>query len=898
MSRGPSFLAAALLLLGGIASLGVGQSRGPGARSPDTQRATVTLAGEPDGASRCRVCHSAEVEGYSRSAMAHSLRRAGQEPTGTVTTPDARIAMYTASDGSWQRLETSSDTSNYHVDYVMGSGNHAFGYLIEIANHLFQSPVAFYKSRNSYDLAPGYETMQDPDFTRPVAEGCVFCHAGRALHVSGTDNVYSTPTFTAEAVSCERCHGPTGKHLADPRAGTIVNPAKLEREARDSVCEQCHLMGVTRVPNPGKEFRDFEAGKKLESTFTTYHDAVPPNTPPGTFKVISHVEQLAMSACARNSQGQLWCGTCHDPHNRPAEPVAYYRSRCLNCHTGPLSTGHPVADSNCIACHMPRRDAQDGGHTAFTDHRIQRRPEEQTKRPPDGDIAAWREPSSDLQKRNLGIAYVSAGMQRRSSDLIVRGYRLLTEVQEQFSSDPDVFTSMGTALLIGKHPSEAEFAFERVAALRPTSAVAETNLAAAYQQTGDIAGTITHLERAVALDPVHLPATSALIKLYQEQGYPAKASDLSEKVRHIMDEIPDQGLNRDVQMTHAPLPPHIRKAREVFKNLQVLKDVNSDQVLPSMRFIASALGVQCGFCHVEGHFEDDAKKEKQTARNMMRMMFAINQNQFGGTREVTCYSCHRGSPKPEGVPSVAGAAQPAAPAVDPSAQQLPHDLPTADEIVDDFIAALGGAAAVEQISTCVETGSEQVEGKSVSVELLEKDGDKELFVQHLPLGDSVRALDGDAGWASFPGRDTHDLGDSDADVARIDPDLRFALRLKQTFPELHVEYPEQVNGYESYVIVAKREGRPAWTFFFDKQSGLLVRLVRYSESPLGLDPVQIDYVDYREVGGVRIPFTLTIARSGNRSTIHVREVKQNIPIDDQRFQKPSSRTDERAQARR
>ncbi len=607
MSKGQTFLAASLFLLGGIASLGLSRSRGPvSSAAPNTTTATITFFAEPDGANRCKVCHSAEVEGYSRSAMAHSLRRADMEPSGSVTTAGGKITMSTASDGSWQRLEAPGDASNYHVDYVIGSGNHAFGYLIEIANHLFQSPVAFYKSRNSYDLAPGYEKTQDPDFTRPVAEGCVFCHAGTALHVPGTDNVYRSPTFTAEAISCERCHGPTAKHLADPRAGTIVNPAKLERSARDSVCEQCHLMGVTRVPNPGKEFRDFEAGQRLEGTFTTYRDVLPPNTPPGTFKVISHVEQLAMSACARNSEGRLWCGTCHDPHNKPAEPVAYYRSRCLTCHTQSLSEGHPVANSNCIGCHMPRRDAQDGGHTAFTDHRIQKRSGEQNNRPPDGDIAAWREPSPDLQKRNLGIAYVNAGLQRRSADLIVRGYRLLTQVQEQFSSDPDVFASMGTALLIGKHPSEAQFAFEREVALRPTSAVAETNLAAAHQQTGDITGTRAHLERAVTLDPVHLPATSALIKLYQEQDDPVKASDLAEKVRHILDEPPDQDLSHTAKKAHSTPSPTVRSAGKVFKNLEILKDVDSEQILPSMRFIASALGVQCGFCHVEGHFDDDS----------------------------------------------------------------------------------------------------------------------------------------------------------------------------------------------------------------------------------------------------------------------------------------------------
>ena len=77
-----------------------------------------------------------------------------------------------------------------------------------------------------------------------------------------------------------------------------------------------------------------------------------------------------------------------------------------------------------------------------------------------------------------------------------------------------------------------------------------------------------------------------------------------------------------------------------------------------MRFITSSLGVQCSFCHVEGHFDDDAKQEKKTARSMMQMMFAINQNHFEGAREVTCYSCHRGTPHPVDVPEVMEAKSP------------------------------------------------------------------------------------------------------------------------------------------------------------------------------------------------------------------------------------------------
>jgi hypothetical protein len=804
--------------------------------------------------------------------------------------------MYSTPAGYWQSLQTAGNASNYHIDYVIGSGNHANGYLVNIDGHLFQSPVAFYKNRNSYDLAPGYEKTQDPDFTRPVAEGCVFCHAGTELHVSGTENQFRAPVFPAEAITCERCHGPSEKHLANPKAGTIVNPAKLEPDARDSICEQCHLMGVARVPNPGREFRDFQPGQKLESTFTTYHEASPPDAPAREFKVISHVEQLAMSVCARRSQGRLWCGTCHDPHNKPAEPVQYYRSRCLSCHGDPFPKAHPNADSNCINCHMPRRDAQDGGHTAFTDHRIQRRPQPQSDLPPAGEIAAWREPTPDLQKRNLGIGYLNAGFQRRSSEFIIRGYRLLTEVQNQFSSDPELFTWMGTALLVGKKSSEAELAFDRALELNPASAVEETNAAAAHQQAGDIDGTITHLERAVAIDPLHLPATSLLINLYRQQGSATKADELSDRVSALLKPQLDPSSAGSFQPGPASALASPAMAEAVFKNIKVLKGVPSQQIIPAMRVIASSLGVQCSFCHVQGHFEDDAKPPKEVARTMMRMMSSINQNHFEGAREVTCYSCHRGSPKPATIPLIGNeptgneltaSRLPRGPATDLEHETLPSELPTADQLIDHFVRALGGASALEKIMTRVETGSAQVEGKSFHVQILNKGPDKRLFVQHTAAGDSITALDGNTGWVIAPGRPLHELSGPELEATRLDADLQFALHIKQSFPELRVEYPETVDGREAYVVLGIREGSPPWKFFFDGQSGLLLRLMRYAESPLGLDSTQIDYQDYREVDGVKTPLSWTIARSESSTNIRIEEIKQNVPIDDAEFLAPS-----------
>src|ERR1700690_717151 len=564
VSTGLAFVVVSL----GIAPATQSQSAATTAAERSSPTPSQQPATAPAGGSRCATCHPAEVTGYARSAMAHSLRRPAQEPDGIVTAHGSKITMYSAPSGYWQRWENGGDRSEYHIDWVVGSGNHASGYLVDIGGHLFQSPVAFYKSRQSYDLAPGYENQPDPDFTRPVRDECVLCHSGTALHVSETLNEYRFPVFpaTAEAITCKRCHGPAQKHLADPRAGNIVNPAKLEPAAlnirnpekpeppaRDSICEQCHLFGVARVPNPGKQLSDFVPGQRAEDVFTTYHDA----NPSGAFKVISHVEQLTLSACARNSNGRLWCGTCHDPHysprgdpqhndvrtdqnDKPLQPVAYYRAVCLTCHATkfPTVAAHPAKDSDCLSCHMPRRDAKDGGHSAFTDHRIQRRPEAQPEAPADTSIAAWREPAPDLRARNLGIAYIDAGMQRKSSQFIVQGYRTLAEVQAQFANDGDFFKWIGEALLLAQQTAEAKIAFERALELNPNSPLAEDSAASPYVQSGDAARAIAHLERALTLDPLYLPAASTLMNLYQKEGDTAEADALAGRIKAAMDDKP------------------------------------------------------------------------------------------------------------------------------------------------------------------------------------------------------------------------------------------------------------------------------------------------------------------------------------------------------------------------
>jgi hypothetical protein len=494
-----------------------------------TPRVANAAVGETDGEGACVYCHKAEVNGFSRSKMAQSMRLPAHEPEGIVRAPQATFRMYSNAKGTWQSLESHGVTETYRVDYVIGSGTHASGYFVSLANHLFQSPIAYYRGKAAYGLAPGYEAESDPDFTRPVKPGCIFCHAGAFTPVSGTINEYAAQPFSHLSVGCTRCHGPVGGHLAGPSASNIVNPARLEPDSRDSVCEQCHLKGVARVPNPGKQFTDFVVGQPLEKTFTTYIYSMPSGEQP-PFKVISHSEQLALSRCKRVRGSAMWCGTCHDPHNEPTDAVPYYRSKCLTCHANThYAASHPSRTSNCIGCHMPKKEANDGGHTVFTDHRIQRTPDHKPAGEATG-IVPWRSPPAELVKRNLGIALIVTGAEAGSWPQIVSGYRTLSDVQKQFPRDCDMNQSMGNALSIGRQFSDAAIVYEIAERCDPKSSSTEASLGSVYAASGRNEDAKTHLERALELDPINLGAAEQLIGLYERDGETTKAEMLRSKL--------------------------------------------------------------------------------------------------------------------------------------------------------------------------------------------------------------------------------------------------------------------------------------------------------------------------------------------------------------------------------
>jgi hypothetical protein len=352
----------------------------------------------------------------------------------------------------------------------------------------------------------------------------------------------------------------------------------------------------------------------------------------------------------------------------------------------------------------------------------------------------------------------------------------------------------------------------------------------------------------------------------------------------------------------AQSPDAGRTAGQQFKNIKVLKDVPVEQFIPAMQFISASLGVECQFCHVQDAFEKDDKKPKQTARKMMEMMFAIDKDNFEGHRAVTCNSCHRGSLHPAAIPAVMGAiagnespapvavtAHGAAPLPKDEAEEAKKeaDDPSADALMEKYVKAVGGSTAIDKIASRAMKGTITFGDRNVPIDIYAKDPDKRISYTHTPDGDSVTAFDGHQGWLGFPGRPPREMHGPDIDGASIDADLHFASHLKSMFSKAEVHGTENIEGHEAYRVVGDRSDKPPLELYFDEQSGLLLRLVRFAETPLGLLPTQIDYADYRDAGGVKIPFRWTLARPSGRFTIQATEVKVNVPVDDAQFARPA-----------
>lgn len=330
--------------------------------------------------------------------------------------------------------------------------------------------------------------------------------------------------------------------------------------------------------------------------------------------------------------------------------------------------------------------------------------------------------------------------------------------------------------------------------------------------------------------------------------------------------------------------PATKTAEQQFKNIQVLKGIPADQLIPTMQFISASLNVECTFCHVEHEFPKDDKKPKQIARKMMQMQMAINANNFEGHQQVTCNTCHRGSTDPVSVPAIAEGNRPPI-----GGEEAKPNLPTAQEIVEKYVAAIGGKGAIGKLTSLSEKGTMTgFGGRSMSIDIYTKAPGDRASIAHMPMGESVTAVNQEGGWLGMGNRPPREMSSADANGYRLEAAFALVPNLDQFFEKLRVVRPEKIGDRDTLLVVGMKQGETPVLMNFDQQSGLLVRLTRYTQTALGRNPVQIDFADYRDLDGVKIPYRWTLGRPTGSFTIQVEQAQANGPIDDAKFKKPEA----------
>lgn len=343
------------------------------------------------------------------------------------------------------------------------------------------------------------------------------------------------------------------------------------------------------------------------------------------------------------------------------------------------------------------------------------------------------------------------------------------------------------------------------------------------------------------------------------------------------------------QSERAPL------AEEVFKNVQVLKGMPVNDFMATMGMFSAALGMSCEDCHMAGDtsWENYAadNPRKQMARAMVTMMAAINKTQFGGRQMVTCFSCHRGTYRPKTTPDLT-TLHGSPPLPDPRdiIEQSPI-APKPDEVLEKYLQAVGGLERAAALASFAARGTSVGYGpdsEESPIEIYARAPNQRTAIVRTTSGTRTTTFDGRNGWVSAPFRPVPvlALAGADLDGLRLDAELAFPARIKQVLAQWRVGVPTVIEDREVYLV--QGTGAPGLTanLYFDAETGLLVRQVRLVDSPIGRLPTQVDYGDYRDVAGLKMPFRFVVTWLDGRDTIQLTEIRPNVPIEATRFARP------------
>ena len=340
-----------------------------------------------------------------------------------------------------------------------------------------------------------------------------------------------------------------------------------------------------------------------------------------------------------------------------------------------------------------------------------------------------------------------------------------------------------------------------------------------------------------------------------------------------------------------------KPTEQVQKNIKVLTGLPQSQLIPVMNFFAVSLGVRCTFCHVNNNgtwaFDSDEKPETETAREMIKMVMNINKTTFKGGVEVSCYTCHRGLSHPASIPQLPLPApsprpSPAGPAASPTPRPSP---PTADEIINKYVTAIGGQAAIDKLKTSVTKGNiTTANGQTLTYEIHQAAPDRayEVFVSQ--RGTMERAVNGNMGWEKGP-QGLRDLTGQQLSDVKLSLQLFRNLRIKEQYTSVRMGGRSKIGERDVYVLTGTTADKKRERLFFDAETGLLLRRIIYTETMIGIIPEQTDFDDYRDVDGLKMPFIVKLSSVDSNNTMSTRtftEIKFNVPVDDSKFNKPAA----------
>ena len=448
--------------------------------APSVPLPEVTSVAQADAV--CGNCHRDLLVQYLKTPMANASGAAHENAvSGEFYQSSARVSYRISEQGnsvslSYARQGDAGLTGSHQLSYFLGSGHLGTTYLYSLNGYLFESPIAYYAKLHGYDLKPGYQQLQSMPPALPMDPKCMRCHmSGVQRDEPGTRNRFSGLPFLHGGITCEGCHGDTERHVASRGTAAVINPSKLDPEARDSICISCHLEGDTSVEHKERSILDYRPGDHIDDYISYFI-----YTGDETSRSVSEVEELSVSKCKRMSGARMSCTTCHDPHYKPApeEQVTFYRRKCLSCHTGAAyATNHHSEEPDCTRCHMPKGKSQDVPHVAWTDHRIRIHPEAAsmtlTGLGP-RNLTPFLSPSST--SRDLAVAYYSLTVNGDFSQE-ERARRLLLEAESANTNDATILASLGYLAQRRRETDRAQGYYERTLKIDPKNSFALNNLA-------------------------------------------------------------------------------------------------------------------------------------------------------------------------------------------------------------------------------------------------------------------------------------------------------------------------------------------------------------------------------------------------------------------------------------